>query len=179
MALGRERGKGPHARRQRERGSHRNIAHIPARGIKQQALPLHVDHVGPQQRGTPRREKLEIEGDRLCTVRHMDAEGMAIDGITMPFRSLPVDAHDQSGEFDGRRGRGMASRFPLGIEQNHFARVLRRDRLVHGEDLVIRVRGGDGQSHCTVEWAVARRGKRCRGCNDRGPDGGDRRLRPS
>lgn len=126
-----------------------------------------------------RRKKLEVEGNRSRAIRHMDAESMTISGVATPCRSMPIDVHDQSSEFDRRRGRRMTPRFPLGIKQHNIACVLHRDRLVHGEDLMLRVRGGDGQSHCAAEWAIARQGKRRRGCNGDGPGRGKYRARPS
>lgn len=81
---------------------------------------------------------------------------MAIKRVAMPSRLMPIDAHDKACEFNRRGSRRMTSRFPLGIGQDRFARVLHRDRFVRGEDLVIRVCGGDRQRYGAVERLVAR-----------------------
>jgi len=94
-----------------------------------------------------------------------------VDGVAPPLDPRAVDADHEPRQLGDRRGRGVAARFPRGVEQHDVARVLpvlHRDRLAHGEDLVVCVGGGDGEVDAAAERPIARRRQR------RGRRGGDR-----
>ena len=112
----------------------RDVTSVPAGRIQQKTLPQNVNDLRPQFACPACCQIFEYHVQSLRVDRNGQMERVHIGYVAAPCHIVPIDLHLQACELHRRACGRMAGCFPLGIEQDHIARILKRQRLPHMED---------------------------------------------
>ena len=122
----------PHA------GLDHDLSRIMAGRVEHHRGPLQVQHLGRHHHaplvGGGRRQELERNLQFADALRHVDVEGIDLNGITHPGDDLAVRPDHQTAQLLDRPARGVVAGNPLGVEQGHLAGLRHRQGLFDTED---------------------------------------------
>uniref|UniRef100_A0A0N4ZJK1 PE-PGRS family protein n=1 Tax=Parastrongyloides trichosuri TaxID=131310 RepID=A0A0N4ZJK1_PARTI len=122
------------ALRQADRRGEGDAGRAIARRIEQGLFPLQIDHLGRHDHAPGRAvrlgQPLEVDGDLADALRHVDVEGVGVDGVAQPVDAGAAALHRHAGhQLDRAEQDQMAGRD--------------RDGLAHADDLLLDVGGVD------------------------------------